>query len=118
MEIGTSAFALVLTAGCEHPTSWRVMRTSYYFTKEFKLSGGNHVDNTWNVIKHLTNLLIADVVFLNLHYGDVVYSLDATMEEEVMVSKRVCGHEGGRRAWCWPPWWRRIGLTDGFDKPY
>jgi hypothetical protein len=64
-------FVLVLTASCEHPMSWRVMRTSYYFTKESKLSGSNHVDNTWNVVKHLTNLLIVDVVFLNLHYGEV-----------------------------------------------
>jgi hypothetical protein len=64
------------------------MRTSYYFTKESKLSGGNHVDNTWNVIKHLTNLLIADVVFLNLHYGNVEYSLDATMEENFKSSKK------------------------------
>ncbi len=88
VEIVTSVFALVLTASCEHPTSWRVMRTSYYFTKESKLSGGNHVDNTWNVIKHLTNLLIADVVFLNLHYGNVEYLLNATMEENFKSSKK------------------------------
>jgi hypothetical protein len=88
VEIGMSAFALVLTASCEHPTSWRVMRTSYYITKEYKLSGSNHVDNTWNVIKHLTNLLIADVVFLNLHYGNVEYLLDATMEENFKSSKK------------------------------
>jgi hypothetical protein len=49
------------------------MWTSYYFTKEAKLSGGNHVHNTWNVIEHLTNLLVANVTFLNLHYGDVVF---------------------------------------------
>ncbi len=89
VEIGSSAFALVLTASCEHPTSWRVMRTSYYFTKESKLSGGNHVDNTWNVLKHLTNLLIADVVLLNLHYGDVEYSSDATMEENFKSLRKI-----------------------------
>ena len=61
----------------------------YCFTKESKLSGGNHVDNTWNAIEHLTNLLIADVVFLNLHYGDVEYSLDATMEENFKFSKKI-----------------------------
>jgi Ni,Fe-hydrogenase maturation factor len=65
------------------------MRTSYYFTKESKLSGGNHVDNTWNAIKHLTNLLIADVVFWNLRYGDVEYLPDATMEENFKSSKKV-----------------------------
>jgi hypothetical protein len=89
VEIRTSAFALVLTASPEHPTSWRVMWASYYFTKESKLSGGNHVDNTWNVIEHMTNLLIADVVILNLHYGDVEYSLDATMEANFKLSKKV-----------------------------
>jgi hypothetical protein len=65
------------------------MRTSYYFTKESKLSGGNHVDNTWNVLKHLTNLLIADVVLLNLHYGDVEYSSDATMEENFKSLRKI-----------------------------
>jgi hypothetical protein len=79
----------VLTASCEHPTSWRVMQTSYYFTKESKLFGGKHVDNTWNVIKHLTNLLIADVVFVNLHYGDVEYLLEAMMEENFKLSKKI-----------------------------
>ena len=61
----------------------------YCFTKESKLSGGNHVDNTWNAIEHLTNLLIADVVFLNLHYGDVEYSPDAMMEENFKSLKKV-----------------------------
>jgi hypothetical protein len=65
------------------------MWTSYYLTKESKLSSGNHVDNTWNVIKHLTNLLIADVVFLNLHYGDVEYLSDAMMEENFKLSKKI-----------------------------
>jgi hypothetical protein len=88
VEIEMSAFVLVLKASCEHPMSWRVMQTSYYFTKKSKLSGGNHVDNTWNVIKHLTKLLIADVVFLNLHYENVEYLLDATMEETFKSSKK------------------------------
>ncbi len=81
VDIGTSAFAFVLTAGCEHPTSWRVMWTLYYFTKEAKLSGGIHVHKTWNVIEHLMNLLVANVMFLNLHYGDVEDLPDAMMEE-------------------------------------
>ena len=89
VEIGTSAFAFVLTAGCEHPTSWRVMWTSYYFAKEAKLSGSNHVYDTWYVIEHLANLLIADVVFLNLHYGDVEYPPDATMKENFKLLKKV-----------------------------
>ncbi len=89
MEIGTSAFAFVLTAGCEHPMSWRVMGTSYYFAKEAKLSGGNHVYDTWYVIEHLANLLILDVVFLNLHYGDVEYPPDAMMKENFKLPKKV-----------------------------
>ncbi len=80
-EIRMSAFAFVLTACCEHPTSWRVMWTLYYFTKEAKLSVSNHVHNTWNVIEHLTNLLVANVTFLNLHYGDVEDLPDARMGE-------------------------------------
>jgi len=81
VEIRTSAFAFVLTADCEHSTSWRVMWTLNYFTKEAKLSDSNHVHNTWNVIEHLTNLRVMNVWFLNLHYGDVEDLLDATMEE-------------------------------------
>jgi hypothetical protein len=57
------------------------MWTLHHLAKEAKLSGSNHVHNTWNVIEHLTNLLIADVTFLNLHYGDVEDLLDAMMEE-------------------------------------
>jgi hypothetical protein len=78
----------VLTAGCEHPTSWRVRWASYHLAKEANLSGGNHVHNTWNVTEHLVNLLIADVTFLNLHYGDVEDSLDATMVEYFIFSKK------------------------------
>ncbi len=89
VEIGTSALAFVVTAGCERPTSCRVMCTLYYFAKEAKLSGGNHVYDTWNVIEHLTNLLIADVVFLNLHYGDAGYLLDARMKENFKLLKKV-----------------------------
>ncbi len=81
VEIGMSAFAFVLATGCKHLMSWRVMWTLYYFTKEAKVSGSNHVHNTWNVIEHLTNLLVANVTFLNLHHGDVEDSPDATMEE-------------------------------------
>jgi hypothetical protein len=89
VEIGTSAFAFVLTVGCEHPPSLRVMWTLYYFAKEAKLSGGNHVYDTWYGIEHLANLLIVDVVFLNLHYGDVEYPPDAMMKENFKSSKKV-----------------------------
>ena len=89
VEIGMSVFVFVLAAGCEHLTSWRVMWTLYYFAKEAKLSGGNHVYDTWYVIEHLTNLLIADVVFLNLHYGDVEYFPDATMKKNFKSLKKV-----------------------------
>ena len=65
------------------------MWTSYYFAKEAELSGGNHVYDTCYVIEHLANLLIVDVVFLNLHYGDVEYLPDATMKENFKSSKKV-----------------------------
>jgi hypothetical protein len=65
------------------------MWTSYYFAKEAELPGGNHVYDTWYVIEHLASLLIADVVFLNLHYGDVEYPPDTTMKENFKSSKKV-----------------------------
>ena len=61
----------------------------YYFAKEAELSGGNHVYDTWNGIKHLTNLFIVDVVFLNLTFGDVEYLSDATMEENFKSAEKV-----------------------------
>jgi hypothetical protein len=61
----------------------------YYFAKEAELSGGNNVYDTWYVIEHLVNLLIADVVFLNLHYGDVEYPPDAMMKENFKSLKKV-----------------------------
>ncbi len=61
----------------------------YYFAKEAKLSSGNHVYDTWNVIEHLTNVLIAGVVFLNLHYEDAKYLPDATMKENFKSSKKI-----------------------------
>jgi hypothetical protein len=82
-------FAFVLTTGCEHPTSWRVIWALYYFAKEAQLSGGNHVYDAWNVIEHLANLFIVDVVFLNLHDGDVEYPLDATMKENFKSLEKV-----------------------------
>jgi hypothetical protein len=65
------------------------MWTSYYFAKEAELSGDNHVYDTWYVIEHLANLLIVDVVFLNLHYGNVEYPQDATLKENFKLLKKV-----------------------------
>ena len=57
--------------------------------KEAELSGGNHVYDTWNIIEHLTNHLIVDVVFLNSHCGNVEYLTDATMEENFKLLEKV-----------------------------
>ena len=80
MKIGTSTFAFVLAACCEHPMIWRIMWALYYLTKEAKLSGSNHVHNTQNVIEHSANLLIANVLFLDFCYGDMKDVSDAMME--------------------------------------
>ena len=73
----------VLTASCEYSTSWSIMWTTCDFTnKESKLPHSNDVDDTWNIIEQAVNLVISDhTVFLNLHYGDVENSADATVQE-------------------------------------
>ena len=77
-------FAFVSTASCEHSTGLRVMWAShYYFAKKTELPGGNHVDNAWDVIKHLANFVITDVIFLDLYNGDVEYPPDASMKENL-----------------------------------
>ncbi len=83
----------VLIAGREHPAGWKVMRASHHFAKEAELSGDNHAHDTWDVIKHLAIFFIKDVVFLDLHEGDVEYPPDATIKEnlkslEKILSKR------------------------------
>ena len=40
-----------------------------------------HVDNTWNVIEQMKNLVVPDSVFLDLSYGDVEKSTDSTMQK-------------------------------------
>ena len=61
----------------------------YYFSKKAELSGGNPFLETYDVIEHLTNLFIVDVVFLNSHDGDVEYPSDATMKENFKPSEKV-----------------------------
>ncbi len=53
----------------------------HFFAKETELSGGNHVNDAWDVIKHLAIFVVTDAIFLDLHNGDVEYPLDAWMKE-------------------------------------
>ena len=89
LEIGTSHLAFMLTACCEHSAAWGVMWAMHYLTKEAKLSGCNHGYDTWNIIEHSSNLVISDVVFLNLHYGNVKYLSNAAVEEDFKSSKEI-----------------------------
>ena len=65
------------------------MWSTHYLTKEAKLSCRNHVYDTWDVIEHSSNLVISDVVFLNLHYGNVEYLSNAAVEEDFKLSKEI-----------------------------
>jgi hypothetical protein len=89
VEIRTSYLAFMLTACCEHSASRGVVWSTHYLTKEAKLSCHNHVYDTWDVIEHSSNLVISDVVFLNLHYGNVEYSSNAVVEEDFKLSKEI-----------------------------
>ena len=89
MEIRTSYLAFMLTACCEHSVGRGVVWSTHYLTKEAKLSCRNHVYDTWDVIEHSLDLVISDVVFLNLHYGNVEYSSNAAVEEDFKLSKEI-----------------------------
>ena len=72
----------MLTACCEYSVGRGVVWSTHYLTKEAELSCCNHVYDTWDVKEHSSNLVISDVVFLNLHYGNVEYSSYAVVEED------------------------------------
>jgi hypothetical protein len=65
------------------------MWASHYFAKETELPGGNHVDDTWDVINHLANFVVTDAIFLDSHNGDVEYPPDALMKENLKLLKKV-----------------------------
>ena len=44
---------------------------------------------TWNIIEQAVNLVISDTVFLNLHYGDVENSADATVQENFKLLEKI-----------------------------
>ena len=89
VEIRTSYLAFMLTACCEHSAGRGVVWSTHYPTKESKLPCRNHVYDTRNVIEHLSDLVISDVVFLNLQYGDVEYSPNAAVKEDFKLSKEI-----------------------------
>ena len=89
MEIRTPYLALMLTACCEHSAGRGVVWSPHYLTKETKLSRCNHVYDTRNIIEHSSDLVISDVVFLNLQYGDVEYSPNAAVKEDFKLSKEI-----------------------------
>ncbi len=89
VEIRTSYIAFMLTACCEHSVGRGVVWSMHYLTKEAKLSCRNHVYDTSNVIEHLPDLVISDVVFLNLQYGNVEYLSNAAVKEYFKLSKEI-----------------------------
>ncbi len=93
MEIGTSYLAFTLTACCEHSEGRGVVWSTHYLTKEAELSHCNHVYDTWDVIEHSSNLVISDVVFLNLHYGNEEYSSDAAVKEDFKSLKEILSEQ-------------------------
>ncbi len=89
VEIRTSYLAFMLTACCKHSAGRGVVWYTNYFTKETKLSHRNHVYDTRNVIEQSSDLVISDVVFLNLQYGDVEYSPNAVVKEDFELLKEI-----------------------------
>ena len=79
----------MLTACCENSAGRGVVWSTHYLTKEAELSCCNHVYDMWDVIEHSSNLFVSDVVFLNLHYGNVEYSSNAAVEEDFKSSKEI-----------------------------
>jgi hypothetical protein len=64
---------------CDHVAGWAIWWASDYFLNKIYLSSCNHVLDAWDVIEHLTDSLVMDVMLLDSCYGDVEDLLDPAM---------------------------------------
>jgi hypothetical protein len=68
MEEGPSGESNVVAACGQHMLSWLVVRALHNFADEVHLPCCNHVSCSWYVVKHLSNMLILDVIFFDVLY--------------------------------------------------
>jgi hypothetical protein len=82
VKVRTPDFALVLAARSKHASGWEIVWTSHDFADEAQLSRGNHVLNAWNVVKHLTHLVISYSSLLDVAHREIKNSPNIPMEED------------------------------------
>ena len=87
VEVRTSNFPLVLAACRKHSSGWSIMRASYYFADEAKLSRRNHILYAWDVVKHLTHFLVSYSSFLYIGHREVEYPSNISMEKNLELTK-------------------------------
>ncbi len=58
VEEGAAFTTNIIAAHSHHLLGWAVMQSTHCFSKKIKLSGGNHVTNTRDVIKHPPHMFI------------------------------------------------------------
>ena len=89
MKVRVALILFMLAAGGEHATGRVVDRPMYNLSKESKLSGSNHVLDTWYVVEHAAYFLLSDMLVLHVDDGDVKDSSRAAMKEDFEMAEEV-----------------------------
>ena len=72
----------MVAAGSEHVVArWSIGGGSNHFTDEVCLAGCDHVSNTRDGVKHLTNLLVPNSIFLDFGHQNLEDSTNAAVQE-------------------------------------
>jgi hypothetical protein len=88
MKVRASLVPFMLTTGSEHASGRSIVGTSNNFAEEPKLTGGNHISDTWDVVEKSSYFFIADMVVFNLDDGDVEDMSDVAVKEYLEASKK------------------------------
>ena len=89
MMVRTALIAFVLAAGGEHAVGRAVNRPTYNLSKESKLSGSDHVLDTWYVVEHAAYFLVLNMLVLHVDDGNVEDSPHTVMKENFEMAEEV-----------------------------
>ena len=89
MKVRTASIMYVLAAGGEHAAGRAVDRPAYNLSKESKLSGSDHVLDTWYVIEHAAYFLVSNMLVSHIGDEDVKDSPHAAMKENFKTTEEV-----------------------------
>ncbi len=81
VQIRTPDFSFVLATRGEHASGRSIVGTSDHLANEAELPHGDHILDTRYVVKHLANLLISYLSFLNVSHREVEDPSNILMEK-------------------------------------